>query len=337
MVSSVCNFGLIGVGKIGRIHAACITRNPSARLVRVHDSDPEVAREIAAAHQARATSDLGEMLENPGIDAVIIAVPTAFHGPIARACADAGMAFLCEKPIDIDRRSAAETVRRVRETGVFGGMGLNRRHDRQHRALHDAISRGEAGDIEMLLFTSRTQALPELDYIRSSGGQLRDKGSHFFDLACWLANDRPTEIYVDGDCLIEPSFGELGDTDTAMIILRMSGGAFCHFNFCRRTTYGYDERIEVVGTGGRLESGAPKRDEFIRYRGDTVISSGLHQDWIDRLAPSYDSQLAAFIGELNDPTGIFPTVEDSFIAEAIATAGEESMKAHRRVAIDLEI
>lgn len=336
MQGHVTNFGLVGAGTIGRVHAGCIARSDSARLKLVHDADPTASASLSAAHGATAAG-LDELLANPEVDAVIIAAPTVAHGHIARSCADAGKAFLCEKPIDVGRRSAADTVRRVRETGVFGGMGFNRRHDTQHRLLFDLLSGGEAGNLEMLLFTSRTQALPDLSYITNSGGQLRDKGAHFFDMACWLSNDRPKEIYADGACLIDDAFAEHGDCDTAMIILRMSKGAFCHFNFSRRTTYGYDERVEVFGSGGRLESRAPLRHDLVRYQGDSMISAGLHQDWIDRMGPSYDAQLTAFIKELRKPTGSFPTVEDGFVAEAIAEAGELSMKEHRSVEIDLTV
>ena len=336
MQGSMINFGLVGAGTIGKVHAGCIARSDSARLRLVHDADPAAAESLGGAHGATAAA-LDELLADPEIDAVIIAAPTVAHGRIARSCADAGKAFLCEKPIDVGRRSAAATVRRVRETGVFGGMGFNRRHDAQHRELFDAISGGEAGNLEMMLFTSRTQALPDLNYISASGGQLRDKGAHFFDLACWLSNDRPKEIYADGACLIDDAFGEHGDCDTAMIIVRMSKGAFCHFNFSRRTTYGYDERIEVFGSGGRLESRAPLRHDLVRYKGDRMISVGLHQVWIDRMAPSYDTQLAAFIEELRNPTGSFPTVEDGFVAEAIAETGELSMKERASVEIDLTV
>ena len=215
-------------------------------------------------------------------------------------------------------------------------MGFNRRHDCQHRMLFDALAGGEAGNLEMLLLTSRTQALPDLNYIRSSGGQMRDKGAHFFDLACWLSNDRPTEIYADGACLIDDDFARHGDCDTAMIIMRMSRGAFCHFNFSRRTTYGYDERIEVFGSGGRLESRAPLRHDLVRYQGDRMVSVGLQQAWIDRMGPSYEAQLAAFIRELRN----LRFVSDRggrFCGRGIAEAGELSMKQRRSVDIELAV
>ena len=324
--------GIIGAGFIGNIHAECIAECPGASLHLVSDADPDAARELAARHGASVLEQPDQLIASNEIDAVIIAASTAAHGELARACARAGKPFLCEKPMDTDLASASATLRAVREAGIPGCVGFSRRFDHQYMKLQQTVRAGAIGCIETMHFTSRTQALPGLDYIRSSGGQLRDKGAHFFDLACWLAGERPVEILVMGGCLVEPSYAGAGDFDTAMILMRMASGGFASFSFGR-----YDERVELFGAGGRLDCGAPSPHAIVQYSGEHAITAGPHQDWLQRFGPSYPTQMRAFINELEDPTGSFPSVEDGFAAEAIATAGLQSMAERRLVEIDYGI
>ena len=331
------NFALIGAGFIGKVHADCISACSGAALVAVHDTNGDAMQRLAKKHGADVVQTAADVIENDDIDAVVIAATTAAHGELARACAAAGKAFLCEKPIDLDLASAVRTVQIVQESGVLACMGFSRRHDHQHGLLKKSVDRGEVGRIEMMHFISRTEALPRLEYIKSSGGQLRDKGAHFFDLACWISGERPLEIYAVGDCLVEPKFAEFGDVDTAMVILRMESGAFCHFGFGRRTAYGYDESIEVFGSRGKILSRAPTPSDVVRYSGDTATSVGLHQVWIDRFRNSYHPQMEAFAKEVARPTGEFPTVVDGLVAETAADAGMRSIAERRPVQIKYSV
>ena len=217
------NISLVGAGFIGRVHARCIAANAATRLAAVYDLDEPAASALAARHGARVARSIGEITGSDETDAVVIASSTNSHGEIARACARAGKRFLCEKPLDTSFDAALYTMRSTRTAGIFAGIGFNRRFDLQYAALKRVVGAGKIGRVEMMHVTSRSQAPPTLDYVKTSGGQLRDKGSHFFDLACWIAGERPVEIYVAGACLIEPRFAEYGDVDTAMITLRMAG------------------------------------------------------------------------------------------------------------------
>ena len=328
------NVGLIGAGFIGSIHARNICSSGLASLASVFDTDAARAAEISKRHGAAAAASYRSIFQDPQIDAVVIAAATDAHGELAVACAEAGKPFLLEKPIDVSLEAAARTAAAVRKTGVFAGMGFSRRFDRQHRALKAAVDGGDAGRIEIMRLTSRTQSLPDLDYISVSGGQLRDKGSHFFDLACWISGERPVEIFASGDCLVEPRFAQAGDCDTMVVMLRMRSGAFCVCDFARRTTYGYDERIEVFGSGGRIESRSPAAMDLVRYQGDKAISAGLHAHWLDRLEGNYAPEIEAFLNEVTAPTGEFPTIDDGLTAECIAEAGYRSMNSNSPVRID---
>ena len=332
----VLNISLVGAGFIGRVHARCIAANAATRLAAVYDLDEPAASALAARHGARVARSIGEITGSDETDAVVIASSTNSHGEIARACARAGKRFLCEKPLDTSFDAALYTMRSTRTAGVFAGIGFNRRFDLQYAALKRVVGAGKIGRVEMMHVTSRSQAPPTLDYVKTSGGQLRDKGSHFFDLACWIAGERPVEIYVAGACLIEPRFAEYGDVDTAMITLRMPSGALCHLDFSCRTAYGCDERIEVFGANGKVESRTPIPVDVALYQGDLIVRKGMHQHWYERIASTYPAQLAAFVKALDNPAHGFPGLLDGLVAEAIAEAGMRSLQANRPMPIGYE-
>ena len=330
------NISLIGAGFIGRVHAQCIAAHPATRLAAVHDLDGSAAAALAERHGARVAGSLCEIVASRETDAVVIASSTDSHGAVARACARAGKPFLCEKPLDTSLGAALDTVRAVRGAGVLAGIGFNRRFDAQYAALKRSVDDGEIGRVEMMHLTSRSHAPPTLDYVRTSGGQLRDKGSHFFDLACWIAGERPVEIYVAGACLFEPRFAEHGDVDTAMITLRMASGALCHLDFSRRTAYGCDERIEVFGAKGKAESRHPVPVDVALYQGGAIRRHGLHQHWYERIESSYPAQLATFVAALEGGAPGFPALLDGLVSEVIAAAGMRSMRENRPVPITYE-
>lgn len=330
----VAQIALIGTGFIGQVHAECAARNERARLSHVFDTDGEKCSALAQRFGAAAAGTLEEALGG-GCAFAIIATPTQTHGDIARACIQSGVSFLCEKPIDTDLGSAIETHADAVSAGLRTGLGFNRRFDAQHAALKAHVESGDVGNIEMMFLTSRTQSPPPVEYVASSGGQLRDKGAHFFDLACWISGKRPTSVYAAGDCLFEPALARHGDVDTAVLTLRMEGGAFCQMNFSRRTGYGYDERIEIVGSQGMVQSRSPVPVDVALHRGDTVRSLGGHQHWFPRMADTYHAQLDAFLDYLEGKAA-FPTLEDGLVAEAIASAAEKSMADGAEVPVSYE-
>jgi len=321
---------LIGAGFIGSVHARCVQENPRTHISSIYDVDRATADHLAARHAARTADSLEEAIAQA--DAVIIGTPADTHGDIARLCIRHTTPFMCEKPLDTDIDSAMLTARMAREANVFAGMGLNRRFDDHYRLLHQAVENGNLGNLELILMTSRTQSLPKLEYVAKSGGQLRDKGAHWFDLVCWLTDDRPAQIYVQGACLIDKRFADHGDVDTAVISMEMGRGAFCQMNFSRRTAYGYDERIEIAGSEGMMQASPPIPVNVALYRGETITTRGVHQNWYPRVQNTYPAQLDSFVDALAG-NGDFPTLIDGLVAEIIAAAGNRSLKENRPIPI----
>jgi myo-inositol 2-dehydrogenase / D-chiro-inositol 1-dehydrogenase len=324
---------VIGTGFIGSVHAKNVARHPGAALVAVNDANFEFAKKAAAATGAQAVAEIAEVFENKNIEAVVIATPTNTHVEYLTRAANAGKAIYCEKPIGLDYDEAARAVTAVRKTGVPVMLGFNRRFDASHAAVKQAIEEGEVGKIEIVQLTSRGPQPPPIEYVKVSGGQMRDQTIHFFDLLRWLTNDEPVEVYAIGGALVSAAIGKAGDVDTSIVSIRMASGALCQIDSSRRAAYGYDERIEVFGSEGMAESRRQNFRGMALYKGRTVIEDGLHPGWFERIEASYYQALDAFLTSVNKGTAPVPSLEDGLKAQFIADKATECLKTGRPVKI----
>jgi myo-inositol 2-dehydrogenase/D-chiro-inositol 1-dehydrogenase len=325
---------VIGTGFIGSVHAKNIARHPSAELVAVNDANFEFAQKAAAATGARAVAEIADIFENKEIEAVVIGTPTNTHVEYLTRAARAGKAIYCEKPIGLDYAEAVKAVNAVRETNVPVMLGFNRRFDASHAAVKQAVEKGEVGKIEIVQLTNRGPKPPSIEYIKVSGGQMRDQTIHFFDLLRWLTNDEAVEIYAIGDALVSAAIGEAGDVDTSIVSLRMVSGALCQIDSSRRTAYGYDERIEIFGSEGMVESRRQNFRGMAVYKGKTVIEDGMHAGWFERIEESYYQALDAFLKSVDQGTAPSPSLEDGLRAQLMADKATESLKTGRPLKID---
>jgi myo-inositol 2-dehydrogenase / D-chiro-inositol 1-dehydrogenase len=317
---------VIGTGFIGSVHAKNIALHPDAELVAVSDANIEFAKKVAAATGAKAVADITDIFNNKDIQAVLIATPTNTHVDYLKRAAEAGKAIYCEKPIGLDYEEAEQAVRAVRAAGVPAMLGFNRRFDPSHVAVKEAVDRGDVGKVEIVQLTSRGPKPPPISYVKVSGGQLRDQTIHFFDLLRWLTNDEPVEVYAIGAALVDPAIGEAGDVDTSIVSIRMASGALCQIDSSRRTAYGYDERIEVFGSEGLVESERQSFRGHCLYKGRQIVRDGLHPGWFERIEQSYYEAIDAFLKSIEKGKPPSPSLEDGLRAQLIADKATESIK-----------
>src|SRR5579863_3391782 len=301
-------FALFGTGLIGSVHANNIAAHPRATLQYVYDINTEAAQQVAVRLGAHIAARPEEVWAADDVDAVLIASSTNTHAALLSSAVKAGKPAYCEKPIDLNLDRVKMVVQEAYDAHIPIMIGFSRRFDSNHLGVREAIQHGTIGKIEMMHLTSRAQEPPPISYVKVSGGQFRDQTIHFFDLACWLAGEAPAEVYAVGSVLVDPAIGEAGDIDTSMLILRMPGGALCHIDNSRRTTYGYDERIEVFGSKGMVQSNRKPTREVVLYSGTKVISDGLHPGWFERFEPSFALALDAFISALEGKAVPYPSL-----------------------------
>ena len=329
------NVGLIGAGRIGRVHAQNLAhRIPHVRLLAIADPNERAAREVAKLSGAgRAVPDYRDLLADPRIDAVLICSSTNSHAPISQQAAQAGKHIFCEKPISHSLGEIDETLRAVEQAGVKFQVGFNRRFDSNFRRVRQAIESGEIGDPWLLHIISRDPAPPGIAYVRGSGGIFLDMTIHDFDMARYLIGDEVQEVFCMGAVRVDPAIGEAGDIDTALLSLRFAGGVIGSIDNSRKAVYGYDQRVEVLGSKGAIAT-------LNNYPNQAVISDGsmIRRDlplnfFMERYTDSFVAEVSAFVEAILHDRPVPVSGRDGRIPVAMALAAARSYKEHRPVAL----
>jgi len=327
-------FALFGAGFIGQVHGANIATHPRTKLQYVYDVNTTAAENLAGRFGAKVASSVDQIWAANDVDAVLIASSTNTHADLLSGAIKARKPVYCEKPIDLDLARVKPVVQQAADNPLPIMMGFSRRFDPNHRGLREAVQRGEVGVVEMMHFVTRAPQPPPLSYIKVSGGQFRDQTIHMFDLLCWIAGEAPIEVYACGASMMDPAITEAGDVDTSMLILKMPSGALCHIDNSRHTGYGYDERIEVFGSEGLVESRRKATRDVAIYKGSSLISDGLHPGWFERMEPSFMLALDAFVSGLEGKPSDYPTLMDGLRAQIIAEAAVESLRSNQPAKIN---
>ena len=325
-------FALLGAGRIGKVHARAVAGNRDARLAVVVDVRAKAAKEIADNYGA-AVKTIDDVARAPDIDAVVICTPTDTHADLIERFARAGKAIFCEKPIHLDIARVKACLAVVAETGARLMVGFNRRFDPHFVAVRQAIAGGVVGKVEVVQITSRDPGPPPYDYIKRSGGIFRDMTIHDFDMARFLLGGEPVAVSAHGAALVDKKIGRLGDFDTASVVLVTRSGQQCLISNSRRATYGYDQRIEVLGSKGMVaaENQRPVSIEVANAKGFT--RPALHDFFMTRYVEAYANEIAAFVKAIDDKAMPKPDGADGLAALVLAEAAVRSAKEKRTVKV----
>lgn len=286
--------GLIGTGRIGRIHASVIAATPGLRLACVNDVNFESATEVATAYNVEVSPTVEDLLASTEVDAVAICTSTNTHVDLIVAAAVAGKPIFCEKPISLNLAQVDRAIEAVNSAGVSFLVGFNRRFDPHNRAVRDAVHRGDIGELHLLRVTSRDPAAPPVSYVKVSGGLFVDMMIHDFDMAYYVSGSKIVEVFAKGAVRIDPAIGEVGDIDTAVVVLTHEDGTITTIDNSRQAVYGYDQRIEAFGSKGMVTS-----QNVLEHNAILALADGSHtarvQDFFPaRYAEAYRNEWREF-------------------------------------------
>ena len=326
--------GLLGAGRIGRIHGLNLAARKDATLVSVADAFADAAASLAAETGATVAS-LDAILADTTLDAVLICTPTDTHADLIEAAVASGKAVFCEKPVDLDAERIRACLKTVAKTGRPLMIGFNRRFDPSFAALQNRLRAGEAGAIEIVRVISRDPSPPPVDYVKRSGGLFRDMMIHDFDMARFLLAEEPVEVFALGSALVDPAIGQAGDVDTAAVLMRTASGKIAQISNSRRASYGYDQRIEVHGSKGMLRAGNIHETTVEIATGAGFRADPVQNFFLERYAAAYRAELDAFVAALKGKTAPLPSGEDGLKAQILADAATESARSGKPVAVDL--
>jgi myo-inositol 2-dehydrogenase/D-chiro-inositol 1-dehydrogenase len=326
-------FGVIGAGRIGKIHAENVaTRIPGAAVIAIADVDLAAAQELAGRlHVPSAESDYHALLSDPSIDAVAICSSTDTHAKIVVEAAEAGKHIFCEKPIDLSLDKIDAALNAVEKAGVKLQIGFNRRFDPNFRKVHTMVAEGKIGTPQILRITSRDPAPPPLSYVKVSGGIFLDMTIHDFDMARYLSGSEVEEVYTAAAVMVDPAIGEAGDVDTAVITLRFANGVIGTIDNSRKAVYGYDQRVEVFGSEGMIQAHNNTPDQDVYFNAEGVHSSKPLYFFLERYMESFVAEMKEFVQSIRENRVPPVTGIDGRIPVVIGMAAKKSYLEHRLV------
>jgi myo-inositol 2-dehydrogenase/D-chiro-inositol 1-dehydrogenase len=322
------NVAIFGAGRIGRIHASNLAALPGVRLQYV--SDPVHAAASGLAQQLGAqVASVEQILQDPGIEVVAIASPTDTHSDLITRAAAAGKQIFCEKPVDLSVPRARACAAAVQAAGVACMIGFQRRFDPTFNEARSRMDRGEIGNPEMLVITSRDPGAPPPAYIQASGGIFRDMLIHDFDVFRWILcadGDEAQWLSATGSVLTDPTIASLGDMDCTAVTIRTRKGRLCQINTSRRAAYGYDQRFEVLGSTGMLQCGNHTPSEVVQSDAQGVRRDKPENFFLQRYAAAYRLEITHFFECLQSGAPFRTTIADGVAAQQLADAASESSR-----------
>lgn len=321
---------LIGAGRIAKVHAKAVAASPDAELVAVTDALLDAAQVLAATTGSRAT-DPDAIAADKDVDAVLICTPTDTHADLIEKFAKAGKHVFCEKPVDLDLARAEEVVAIAKNAGVRLMLGFNRRYDSNFAGVRAAIDQGRIGDVEMVTITSRDPGAPDISYAARSGGIFRDMTIHDLDMARFMLGEEPVLVSAHASVLVKPELKDIGDFDSATVILETESGKQAIITNSRRATYGYDQRVEVHGVLGVACAENQLENTVVIGTQEGYSSAPLQNFFMTRYTASYAAEIAEFIACLKEGREPATTGRDGVIALKLANACVESVKQGKRI------
>jgi myo-inositol 2-dehydrogenase/D-chiro-inositol 1-dehydrogenase len=328
--------GVIGAGRIGKIHASNIVKSfPNIKVKSVADIYADQIKDWAAGLNIQHVySDYKKILNDKEIDAVIICSSTDTHSRITMEAAQAGKHIFCEKPIGFDIDQIHKTLDAVKKAGVKFQVGFHRRFDHNFKKVKELIQSGAIGDLQIVKIISRDPAPPSAEYIKVSGGIFLDMTIHDFDMARYLTGSEVTEVYTNAAVLVDKSIGEAGDVDTALISLKFKSGVIGMIDNCRQAVYGYDQRVEVLGTKGGISVANDTPTTVVLSTDSAVAADKPKYFFLERYMEAFEAEMKEFFNSIINNTDTVVSGIDGLKPVLIGLAANQSYKEGRPVRLE---
>ena len=326
--------GIIGAGRIGRVHSESITKYvKGAEIkaisdVRVTDELKQWAKDMGIPH---VYEDYKQILQDPEIAAVLVCSSTNTHAPISIEAARAGKHIFCEKPVDADVNRIKEVLAEVEKAGVKFQVGFNRRFDHNFKAIKTRVENGDIGEPHLIRVTSRDPDAPPIEYVKVSGGIFFDMTIHDFDMIRYLSGSEVVEVYAAGVVLVNPEIGKAGDIDTAVITLKLANGAIGVIDNSRKAVYGYDQRAEVFGSKGAVQTRNDTDSTAVYSYEAGVIAEKPKYFFLERYMQSFADEMACFVDSVVNDKPTLVNGNDGLQPVIIALAAKRSLDEGRPV------
>ncbi|AIM16961.1 oxidoreductase [Bacillus sp. X1(2014)] len=319
--------GIIGAGRIGKLHVGHLRVIPQIRVKSVSDVEIRHLKEWAKEKQIEVlTTNYHDLLKDPEIKAVFICSPTNTHATIIKEAALAGKHIFCEKPVSFSVEETEEALKVVEKAGVKLQVGFNRRFDPNFRKIRELVQDGTIGKPHILRITSRDPEPPSIEYVQSSGGLFMDMAIHDFDMARYIMDSEVVEVFANGAVLVDPAIGEAGDIDTAIVTLKFANGALGVIDNSRQAVYGYDQRLEIFGDKGAAQADNKRANQVEVSTAEHVSKEKPLYFFLERYTQAYIDEVKEFVAAILENKPIICSGFDGLQAERIARAAKKSLE-----------
>ena len=318
------NLAILGLGRIGKIHAENVISLNECNLKIIIDpiSDSDDNFTDLGVKQSKHFDDL---LNESDIDGVIICSPSKYHVSQIKSLSELTKNIFCEKPLGLSIEEILDVKSLVSKKNLNLHIGFNRRYDPDFSELKRRILNDEIGDLHMIKITSRDPAPPPISYIKKSGGIFLDMTIHDFDMVKYLSGSEISELYVKGGCFVDPEIEKAKDVDTAIINMSLKNGVLATINNSRKAVYGYDQRIEVLGSKGVLKVENKLLNKVVKGTREGFISSNPQNFFIDRYEQSYKKELMNFVQSIKGDLVDHADADDGLHALKAGLAANNSL------------
>jgi len=336
-MSRKIKIGIIGAGRIGKLHAENIAYNLNnyAEIKSISDLYADKIKDWATNLGIKNVyEDYKQIINDPEIEAVLVCSSTNTHSIISIEAANAGKHIFCEKPVDLSVDKINATLEAVKKAGVKFQVGFNRRFDHNFRKVREMIKEGKIGQPHIIRITSRDPQPPPIEYVKVSGGIFLDMTIHDFDMARYLSGSEVKEVYTSAAVLIDPAIGEAGDLDTAVVVLKFENGAIGVIDNSRKATYGYDQRVEVFGSNGCITVSNDAPSSAVLSTGNGVQSEKPKYFFLERYKDSFVDEMREFFEAVINDTETPVTGIDGLKPVLIGLAARKSYDEGRPVAVE---
>jgi len=330
------NVGIIGAGRIGKVHAESITYHVKGAAVAaiadpyMNDETKKWAEGIGI---SKISTNYKDILEDKAIDAVLICSSTDTHADISIEAIKAGKHVFCEKPISQDLGKIKEVMETLKTSNVKFQVGFNRRFDHNFEAVRKAVADGKVGDVHLVKVTSRDPEAPPIEYVKVSGGMFLDMTIHDFDMVRYLTASDAVEIYANGTALVNPAISEVGDIDTAIITIKLANGSLAVIDNSRQAAYGYDQRAEVFGSKGQVAVTNDTASTAVISTADGINGEKPLYFFLERYMASFSKEVSLFVDAIANDTEVPVNINDGLQPVLMAKAAKKSLDENRPVAL----
>jgi myo-inositol 2-dehydrogenase/D-chiro-inositol 1-dehydrogenase len=337
MVIIMLKIGIIGAGRIGKVHLESISyhvKNATVTAMADPFMNEETEKLIRSYGVSKVTKDYKDILNDKDIDAVLVCSSTDTHAAISIEAINAGKHVFCEKPVDHSIEKIQAVADALKEhPDIKFQVGFNRRFDHNFAAIRKAYDDGKIGEAHILKITSRDPEPPNPAYIKVSGGIFLDMTIHDFDMACFLTDSDVEELYVNSAVLVDPAIGEQGDVDTAIITMKMANGALAVIDNSRKAAYGYDQRAELFGSKGMVATSNDTVSSAVISNADGVTGEKPLFFFLERYMGSFSEEMRQFTEAVINDTEVPVGIHAGLQSVKIGLAARKSVDEHRPVKI----